>query len=63
VRALEGVLPGISQRVIFLDKPRVDISATEIRELAARGEAINHLVPDAVAQYIKKHKLYTTSGG
>jgi GTP-binding protein len=63
MKALEGVLPGISQKVIFLDKPRIDISATEIRELAARGEAIDHLVPEAVAQYIKKHKLYTTSGG
>ncbi len=63
LKALEGVLPGISQKVIFLDKPRVDISATEIRELAAKGESIDHLVPEAVAQYIKKHKLYTTSGG
>jgi GTP-binding protein len=63
LKALEGVLPGISQKVIFLDKPRVDISATEIRELAAKGESIDHLVPEAVAQYIKKNKLYTTPGG
>jgi nicotinate-nucleotide adenylyltransferase len=59
LESLEGVIPGISQRVVFLEKPRVDISATAIRELAARGEPIDHLVTAAVAAYIKKHKLYT----
>jgi GTP-binding protein len=63
LKTLEGVLPGISDKVIFLEKPRVDISATEIRELAAKGESIDHLVPDKVAAYIKKNKLYITSGG
>ena len=58
LRGLEGVLPGISKKVIFLEKPRVDISATEVRELAARGESIEHLVPKPVAEYIKKNKLY-----
>ncbi len=61
LKTLEGVLPGISERVILLDKPRVDISATEIRELTAKGETIDHLVPEAVAKYIKKNKLYQQS--
>jgi nicotinate-nucleotide adenylyltransferase len=63
LKALEGILPGITQKVIFLDKPRIDISATEIREMAAEGDSIEQLVPEAVAQYIKKNKLYTTPGG
>jgi GTP-binding protein len=58
LKTLEGVLPGISDRVIFLDQPRVDISATGVRDKAARGESVAHLVPEAVAQYIKKNKLY-----
>jgi GTP-binding protein len=58
LKSLEGVLPGISKKVIFLDKPRVDISATDIRELARKGESISHLVPKAVAEYIRKNKLY-----
>jgi GTP-binding protein len=62
-KTLEGVLPGISEKVIFLEKPRVDINATEIRDLVARGESVDHLVPEVVARYIKKNKLYTTSGG
>jgi nicotinate-nucleotide adenylyltransferase len=45
--------------VIFMDGPKIDISATEVRERVAKGETIEHLVPEAVAEYIKKHKLYT----
>jgi nicotinate-nucleotide adenylyltransferase len=57
--ALEKDIPGISKKVIFMEKPRLDISATVIREKVARHEAIDHLVPGLVAEYIKKHKLYT----
>jgi nicotinate-nucleotide adenylyltransferase len=55
---LEKTVPGIYNRVIFLDKPWVDISASAIRELASRGEPIGRLVPGEVAEYITKHKLY-----
>jgi nicotinate-nucleotide adenylyltransferase len=58
LKQLEGVLPGIADRVIFMDKPSIDISATEIREKVGQGEPINHLVAEPVAAYIKKHKLY-----
>lgn len=56
--SLEAAVPGLSQRLIVLDKPEIDISATEIRELAKRGMSISHLVPESVAEYIKKQKLY-----
>jgi nicotinate-nucleotide adenylyltransferase len=55
---LESDIPGISRRVVFLEKPRVNISATNIRERAAKGESIYRLVPGPVAEYIKKHNLY-----
>jgi nicotinate-nucleotide adenylyltransferase len=58
MKALETDIPGISKRVIFLEKPNVDISATSIRERVAQGETIDRLVPGAVADYIKKHGLY-----
>jgi nicotinate-nucleotide adenylyltransferase len=60
LEALEASIPGISQRVVYLDKPCIDISATVIRERAARGLSLRHLVPGPVAEYIKKHKLYST---
>ncbi|MDD5338940.1 MAG: GTPase ObgE [Dehalococcoidales bacterium] len=58
IRALENALPGIERKVIFLDKPNVDISATEVRKKAGRGESIDQLVPETVAKYISRHKLY-----
>jgi nicotinate-nucleotide adenylyltransferase len=58
LKALEKDIPGIAKRVVFLEKPRVDISATAIREKVAGGESIDHLVPGPVADYIKKHGLY-----
>lgn len=57
---LEARVPGISKRVVFLEKPEIDISSSQIRELAARGKTIEHLVPGPVAQYIREHKLYLT---
>ncbi|MFC2056204.1 nicotinate-nucleotide adenylyltransferase [Chloroflexota bacterium] len=58
--SLETVIPGLSKRLIVLDKPEVDISATEIRERVTQGLSIGHLVPEPVAEYIKQHKLYLT---
>ena len=56
----EAIIPGLSESVIILDEPQVDISATEIRERVAKGLSIHHLVPEPVAEYIKQHKLYLT---
>jgi nicotinate-nucleotide adenylyltransferase len=56
--ALEKGIPGISKKVIFMEKPRLDISATVIREKVARHEAIDRFVPGLVAEYIQKHRLY-----
>ena len=60
LKALEAIIPGLSQRVTLMDKPEVDISATEIRNRVARGLSIRHLVPEPVDEYIRQHKLYLT---
>jgi nicotinate-nucleotide adenylyltransferase len=60
LEALEAGVSGISQRVVLLEKPEIDISSTAIRELAARGASIDHLVPGPVAEYIREHNLYLT---
>ena len=58
LKALEASIPGLSQRVILLDEPKVDISAFAIRNRVARGLSISHLVPEPVDEYIRQHKLY-----
>ncbi len=58
LKALEANLPGISARVTLLPGPHMDISATDIRARAARGEPLGDLVPEDVATYIKMQKLY-----
>ena len=60
LKALEGPISGIKQRVMLMDKPKIDISASAIRERVARGLPIRHLVPEPVNRYIKQHKLYVT---
>jgi nicotinate-nucleotide adenylyltransferase len=50
--------PGIGARVIFLDGPRLRLSASELRDRAAAGRSLRYLVPDAVAAYIGDHGLY-----
>ena len=58
---LEASIPGLSQSVIFMDRPEVDIDATDIRNRAAQGLSIRHIVPEPVDEYIRQHKLYLTS--
>lgn len=60
LNSLEGAIPGFSRSLILLDKPEVDIDATQIRSRVAQGLPISYLVPEPVDEYIKQHKLYLT---
>ena len=42
--------------------PTPDIRATEVRRLAAADRPLTGLVPDAVAGYIREHRLYGALG-
>ena len=55
---LDRLLPGLGRRVVWVEMPRIDISATELRRRAGRGETLRYLVPEAVASYIRRQRLY-----
>lgn len=46
------------ERVILCPQRTPAVRATEIRALAAEGESLAGKVPDAVAEYIRKRRLY-----
>jgi nicotinate-nucleotide adenylyltransferase len=54
-------LAGAAERVDFFDMPRLDISSSLLRRRAAAGGPLRYLVPDAVAAYIARERLYTAS--
>jgi nicotinate-nucleotide adenylyltransferase len=58
VTLLEKDLPGISQRVTVMEQPLLDISSSDIRERVRRGLPFEHMVPWAVAEYIREQGLY-----
>ena len=67
-------LPGLASIVVFarpgspvpssplieraVTVPAVEISATEIRRRVRDGRSVRYWVPDAVAEYIARHRLY-----
>jgi len=55
---LEKRLPGIGARLVLLEMPPLDISATMIRRRAACGESLRGLVTPAVGDYIRRRGLY-----
>jgi nicotinate-nucleotide adenylyltransferase len=60
---LDAVLEELSRpdRVEFFEIEPVPISSREIRERVARGEAIDDVVPPAVAEFIASRGLYRRS--
>ncbi|HJX13656.1 MAG TPA: nicotinate-nucleotide adenylyltransferase [Dehalococcoidales bacterium] len=59
IDALEAGVPGIAGKIVWLEKPQVAVSATDIREKLKKGGPIGRLVPGPVARYIREHRLYT----
>jgi len=59
---LEETLPGISERLIWLDAPHLEISGTDLRRRVSEGLPIRYLVPPGVEAYIGRHTLYASRG-
>lgn len=46
------------KNVVRIKAPAIEVSSSQVRELIARGERFEHLVPPSVADYIKEKGLY-----
>jgi len=57
VEAALATLPG-GERAKFFAMPRIGISSTLVRRRVREGLPIRYLVPDAVAAYIERNRLY-----
>ncbi len=55
---LSQIVPGLMERLIVIDGPRLDISSTDLRRRVAQGRPIRYQTPDAVVAYIETHELY-----
>jgi nicotinate-nucleotide adenylyltransferase len=50
--------PAWARRVTWLANPTIELSSTALRERARRGGSLRYLVPDAVARYVERHRMY-----
>ena len=58
--SLSARLPGLDERLIWLDAPHLEISGTDLRRRVSEGLPIRYLVPPAVERYVREQDLYTT---
>jgi nicotinate-nucleotide adenylyltransferase len=59
LEVLERAVPGIRERLIWLDAPLLAISATDLRRRVREGLPVRYLVPPSVEAYIQDNCLYT----
>jgi nicotinate-nucleotide adenylyltransferase len=55
---LERQLPGLIERVHWVQMPCLEISSSDLRARVREGLSISYLVPPAVEAYIKEQGLY-----
>lgn len=51
-------LPGLSAKLLWIEAPLLDISASRIRDLVRTGGAYRYYLPPAVHEIIQKYHLY-----
>ncbi len=58
VGALERELPGLRERLCWVEMPLLAISSTDLRARVRQGRPISFLLPPAVEAYILEQELY-----
>ncbi len=55
---LKQAIPGIQDRLAWLDTPHLDIASSDLRRRVREGLPLRYLLPPAVEDYVRKHRLY-----
>jgi len=55
---LEAEITGLTEKLHFLQTPRIEISGTDIRRRVGNGMQFRYFVPEKIYHYILNHKLY-----
>ena len=55
---LDRLVPGLDRRIVWLEMPHLEVSATELRRLASEGAGLRDRTPASVEAYIYEHRLY-----
>jgi len=58
LKSLEKTLPGLTQKVRFIDAPLLEISSSDIRSRVSRGKSVRYYLTAPVYQIIQERKLY-----
>jgi len=58
ISALEAKIPGLTEKVIFIDAPLQDLASREIRRRVANGEAYRYYLHPSVYECIEANHLY-----
>lgn len=58
ISPLEEQLPGLGDRLHWVEMPRLEISSSDLRARVRSGRPISYLVPPSVESYILEHGLY-----
>ena len=56
---LEVSLPGLDDKLYYLDEIEIDISSSMIRDRVSRGGRFEHFLSKEVGEYIKENALYS----
>jgi nicotinate-nucleotide adenylyltransferase len=58
VERLEQELPGLGERLHWVQMPQLEISSSELRARVRDGRPISYLLPESVERYIREQGLY-----
>ncbi|MCL7454903.1 MAG: nicotinate-nucleotide adenylyltransferase [Anaerolineae bacterium] len=56
--AVERQLPGLRERIHWVQMPSLEISSTDLRARVREGRPISYLLPAAVEGYVREQDLY-----